>query len=57
MKALAYVSLLICIVGGVIFYYADTAKIVELGKICFEVGLLVTLLRSAVIYYDKTQRF
>lgn len=52
MKVFVYVSLVVCILGGVIYYLESNAKIAELGRIMFEVGLLVTLLRSAVVSYN-----
>lgn len=38
------VSLLVCIIGAFVFALATNGKAVELGKLSFFAGLLVTLL-------------
>jgi hypothetical protein len=42
-----YLSLLICILGLVMYWRSVDVKVMEIGKICFWVGLLVFLLTDA----------
>ena len=38
------ISLLICIIGLLVYALASNPKLVRIGEICFAAGLLVTLL-------------
>lgn len=42
-----YLSLLVAVIGAVVYLAATNPKVAELGRACFSVGLLAFLLRFA----------
>lgn len=44
-----YLSLLVCVVGALVYALASNPKIVEMGKLSFFAGLLAFLLHDAAL--------
>lgn len=48
MPVVTVLLIIVIALGAVMFYHASNTKTQELGKVMFETGLLVTLLRVAL---------
>jgi|HubBroStandDraft_6_1064221.scaffolds.fasta_scaffold430566_2 Na+/phosphate symporter len=51
-----YVSLLVCLIGVLMYALASNPKLVEIGRICFAFGLLAFLLRATDSMVDVIRR-